>query len=117
MPSSTLPRERRLGERGSVLRRGLVAGGVETFVSGEGEEVWLVRAKARRVLQAATVEAYGRPGVYVRRDPIMRRANISDVKEFLAIAQHVERRGWIAEADADYTIFVVTSEGIDEAQR
>ena len=95
----------------------MVAGGVETFVSREGEEVWLVRAKARRVLQAAVVEAYGRPGVYVQRDPVMQRANISDVKEFLAIAEHLERGAWIAEPDADYTIFVVTSEGIDEAQR
>ena len=80
-------------------------------------EARAIQEKARRILQAAAVEAYGRPGVYVSRDPVMRRANISDVKEFLAIAQHLERRGWIAETDADYTIFVVTSEGIDEAQR
>ncbi len=80
------------------------------------EEVWLVREKARRVLQAAAVEGYGRPGVYVQRAPVMRRANISEVAEFVAIAEHLERRGWVAEADADYGIFVLTPEGVDEAQ-
>lgn len=90
-------------------------------ISGKGEAVvsegvWLVRAKARRVLLAATVEAYGRPKVYVQRGSVMRRANISEVAEFMAIAEHLKRRGWIAEADADYGIFVLTPEGIDEAQ-
>ncbi len=80
------------------------------------EEVWLFGEKARRVLKAAAVEAYGRPGVYVQRAPVMRRANVSDVAEFVAIAEHLERRGWIDEADADYGIFVLTPEGIDEAQ-
>ena len=76
----------------------------------------MVRAKARRVLQAAAVEAYGRPGVYVQRDPVMRRANVSEVAEFVAVAEHLERRGWIGEADADYGIFVLTPEGIEETQ-
>jgi hypothetical protein len=80
------------------------------------EEVWLIREKARRVLQAAAVEAYGRPGVYVQRTPVMRRANISEVAEFMAIAEHLQRRGWIDEAEADYGIFVLTLEGIVEAQ-
>jgi hypothetical protein len=80
------------------------------------EEVWLFEEKTRRVLQAAAVEAYGRPVVYVQRGPVMSRANISDVAEFVTIAEHLERMGWIAEADADYGIFVLTPEGIDEAQ-
>jgi hypothetical protein len=46
----------------------------------------------------------------------MRRANISEVAEFMAIAEHLQRRGWIDEADADYGIFVLTLEGIVEAQ-
>ena len=79
------------------------------------EEVWGLPEKARRVLQAAAVEAYGRPRMYVTRDQVMRRANISDLAEFLAIAEYLDRRGWINEADADYGIFVLTSEGIDEA--
>jgi hypothetical protein len=36
---------------------------------------------------------------------------------FLAIAEYLEGRGWIAEADADYEVFVLTPEGLDEAMR
>ncbi len=67
------------------------------------------------MLQAAAVEAYGRPGMYVLREPVMQRANISNVTEFLTIAQYLDQRGSIAEADADYGAFVLTPEGIDEA--
>lgn len=79
------------------------------------EGVWELPKKARRVLQAAAVESYGRPGVYVTRAQVMQRANISDLGEFLAIAEYLDRRGWIDEADADYRIFVLAPEGIDEA--
>jgi hypothetical protein len=78
-------------------------------------EVWGMREKARRVLQAAAVEAYGRPGVYVIRDRVMNRANIPDAAEFRAIGEYLDQRGWIAEADADYGLFVLTPEGINEA--
>ena len=78
-------------------------------------EVWRMPKEARRVLQAAAVEAYGRPGMYVLREPVMQRVNISDVAEFLTIVQYLDQRGWIAEADADYGAFVLTPEGIDEA--
>ncbi len=71
--------------------------------------------KARRVLQAAAVEAYGRPGAYVTRGPVMRRANISDPEEFREIAEYLEDRGWIAEADPHYGAFVITVAGIDAA--
>ncbi len=73
--------------------------------------------KARRVLQAAAVEANGRPGMYVLRDRVMSQLNISDRAEFLIIAEHLDRKGWIAEADADYGVFVVTATGIEEAMR
>ena len=73
--------------------------------------------KARQVLQAAAVEAYGRPGAYVTRNHVMKRANILDPEEFRIIAQYLEKKGWIAEADAAYGIFVVTPEGIDEATK
>ena len=79
------------------------------------DDVWGLPEKARRILQAAAVEAYGRPGMYVTRDQVMQRANISNLAEFLVIAEYLDRRGWINEADADYGIFVLTSEGIDEA--
>jgi predicted transcriptional regulator len=47
--------------------------------------------------------------------PVMNRANISDLEEFWSIAQYLEGKGWIAEADPDYGVFVLTNEGIDEA--
>ena len=78
-------------------------------------EVWGMAEKTRRVLQAVAVEAYGRTGMYVLRERVMRRANISDVAEFLTIAEYLDQRGWIAEADADFGIFVLTREGLDEA--
>ncbi len=79
----------------------------------EGAET--LSEKARRVLQAAAVEAYGMPGAYVSREPVMQRANISDVEEFRAIAEYLEGRGWIAEAHEDYRAFVITVAGIDAA--
>jgi hypothetical protein len=72
---------------------------------------------ARRVLQAAAVEAYGRPGAYVTQDRMMQRANMLDSEHFRTIAKYLEERGWIAETDADYGVFVVTASGIEEAMR
>jgi predicted transcriptional regulator len=74
-----------------------------------------VAEKARQLLQAAVVEAYGRPGVYVTMTQVMKRSNISDQKEYQTIAKHLEKEGWIAEADPDYGVFVLTLEGLDEA--
>ena len=73
--------------------------------------------KARRILQAAAVEANGRPGAYVVRDLVMRRANVSDEDDFREIAGYLDRKGWVAAADDDYGVFVLTPEGIDEATR
>ena len=70
---------------------------------------------ARRVLQAAAVEAHGRPRAYVTQDRVMQRANMADTEHFRTIAKYLEERGWIAEADADYGVFVVTTSGIAEA--
>lgn len=93
-------------------------------VSATGEEaktivgeVKAIQEKARRVLQAAAVEAYGRPGAYVPRDPVMRRASICELEEFWAVAEYLDKRGWIAEGDDDYGVFVVTAAGLDEATR
>ena len=61
------------------------------------------------------MEAYGRPGAYVTRSHVMKRANILEPEEFRTIAQYLDKKGWIAEADADYGIFVIAPEGIDEA--
>jgi hypothetical protein len=70
---------------------------------------------ARRALQAAAVEAYGRPGAYVARDLVMKRANMADTEHFRMMAKYLEEQGCIAEADTDYGVFVVTVSGIEEA--
>ena len=75
------------------------------------------REGARRVLQAAAVEAYGMSGTHVTRERVMQRANVVDTKHFRAMAEYLEERGWIAEADADYSVFMVTGSGLDEATR
>lgn len=61
------------------------------------------------------MEAYGRPGAYVTRDPVMRRAGVLDLEEFRVVAEYLEEQGWISEADDDYGIFVVTLAGLEEA--
>ena len=77
----------------------------------------LPRETARRVLQAAAVEAFGKPAVYVTRERVMGRAAMVDLSLFLRIAKYLEGQGWIAEADADYGMFTITVEGLDEAMR
>jgi hypothetical protein len=74
-----------------------------------------VAEKAHRLLQAAVVEAYGRPGVYVTMAQVMKRSNISDQEEYQTMGEYLENEGWIAEADPDYGVFVLTLEGIDQA--
>ena len=85
-------------------------------MNSEAEEQ-VPRETARRLLQAAAVEAFGRPGVYVSRERVMGRAAMVDLELFLRIAQYLEDEGWIDEADADYGMFTVTVEGLDEAMR
>jgi hypothetical protein len=70
---------------------------------------------ARRVLQAAAVEANGIPGAYVTQEGVMQRANMVDAEHFRTIARYLEEQGWIEDADADYGVFVVTASGIAEA--
>ncbi len=72
---------------------------------------------ARRVLQAAAVEANGRPGAYVTREGVMQRANMDDAQHFRTIARYLQEQGWIDDADADYGVFMVTGTGIAEAIR
>jgi hypothetical protein len=78
-------------------------------------EVWGMDEKTHRVSPAAAVEAYGKPGMYMLRGHVMSRANISELTEFLIMAEHLERRRSIAGADADYGVFVLTPEDVDEA--
>jgi hypothetical protein len=90
------------------------------YENGRGAFVNEERIRARswetahRVLQAAAVEAHGRPGAYVTEDRVMQRANMADTEHFRTIAKYLEEQGWIAEVDADYGVFVVTTSGIAE---
>jgi phage protein U len=76
--------------------------------------LWLPE-QARRVLQAASVEAYGRTGTYVTMTAVAKRANILDLEEFRAIAEYLEEMSLIDEVGPDYGVFVLTQEGIDHA--
>ncbi len=96
-------------EPGSAPTRG----GEKTIKS----EAATIRERARRILQAAAVEAFGRPGAYVTRDPVMRRAGVTGLEEFWTIARYLDDKRWIAEADDDYGVFVVTAAGVEEATR
>jgi hypothetical protein len=69
----------------------------------------------RRVLLAAAVEANGIPGAYVTQEGVMQRANMVDAEHFRTIARYLQEQGWIADADAEYGVFVVTTSGIVEA--
>jgi hypothetical protein len=75
---------------------------------GRGALPW---ETARRVLQTAAMEAHGRSGAYVTRDLVMKRANMADTEHFRTIAKYLKEQGWIADADADYGVFVVTTSG------
>jgi hypothetical protein len=70
---------------------------------------------ARRVLLAAAMEANGIPGAYVTQEGVMQRANMVDAEHFRTIARYLQEQGWIADADAEYGVFVVTTSGIVEA--
>ena len=54
---------------------------------------------------------------YLTQDRVMERAHIADTEHFKVIAQYLEQRGWVAEADADYGVFVLSASGIEEATR
>jgi hypothetical protein len=40
-----------------------------------------------------------------------------ELQMFVRIAEYLEKEGWIDEADADYGMFTVSVEGLDEAMR
>ncbi len=63
------------------------------------------------------MEANGRAGAYVTQEGVMQRANMVDAQHFRTIARYLQEQGWIAEADAEYGVFVVTASGIAEAVR
>jgi hypothetical protein len=82
----------------------------------------LMHDKAQRVLLAAIAEADGKAGEYVDADRVIERANslgadIRDQEEFRAIAQYLVQQGFLAEGGAEWREFVVSSAGVDEADR
>ena len=79
------------------------------------EESLKLEELARRVLQAAAVEAYGRPEAYVAREQVMGRANIAEQATFSSLARYLENKGWIARSTADYGAFMITAEGLRQA--
>jgi hypothetical protein len=42
-------------------------------------------------------------------------ANIAEESKFSSIARYLENKGWIAKSTADYGVFMITAEGIEEA--
>jgi hypothetical protein len=68
--------------------------------------------KALLVLQAAVADAGGDPGVHVSRARIMEQTGITDLEEFVGVAESLAVRGFIAEGVNRYEFFVVTLRGI-----
>ena len=68
--------------------------------------------KALRVLQAAVTDAGGNPGVHVSRARVMQQADVTDLEEFIQIAEYLAGQGFIAEGVNHYDLFTVTLRGI-----
>lgn len=68
--------------------------------------------KAFLVLQAAVADAGGDPGVHVSRALVMEQAGITDLEEFVGVAEYLAERGFIDEGVNRYEFFVVTLRGI-----
>ena len=73
--------------------------------------------KTFAVLQAAVGEARGQPGVYVSRAQVMQMAEVSELEEFVRIAEYLAGRGFIAEGVNQYDLFCVTLRGIAAGSR
>jgi hypothetical protein len=76
------------------------------------EEIGAMPEKGLLVLQAAVADAGGELGVHVSRARVMRQSGISNLEEFVRIAEYLDERGYIAEGVNQYELFVVTLRGI-----
>jgi hypothetical protein len=76
------------------------------------EEIGAMPEKSLLVLQAAVADAGGELGVHVSRARVMRQSGISNLEEFVRIAEYLDERGYIAEGVNQYELFVVTLRGI-----
>jgi acetyl-CoA carboxylase beta subunit len=75
-------------------------------------EAGLLPEKALLVLQAAVADAEGDPGVHVSRARLMEQTAITDLEEFVGVAEYLAERGFIDEGVNRYELFVVTLRGI-----
>ncbi len=94
-----------------------------------GEVVWVIlwlmsesgaalpEKKALEVLRAAVADARSQPGVYVSRAQVMQQAEVSELEEFVRIAEYLAERGFIAEGVNQYDLFTVTLKGIAAGSR
>jgi hypothetical protein len=76
------------------------------------EEAGQLPEKALSVLQAAVRDVGGDPGVHVSRARTMEQTGITDLEEFVRVAEYLAERGFIAEGVNRYEFFVVTLRGI-----
>ena len=77
-----------------------------------------MQERALRVLIAAAItDADGNPRVHVSRARVMQQAEVSDLEEFLEIAEYLARQGFIAEGVNNYDLFTVTLRGIAAGSR
>src|SRR5215211_3835688 len=76
------------------------------------EETRAMPEKALLVLRAAAADAGGELGVHVSRARVMQQTGISDLEEFVRLAQYLAERGYIAEGVNRYELFVLTLRGI-----
>jgi hypothetical protein len=76
------------------------------------EETRAMPEKALLVLRAAAADAGGELGVHVSRARVMQQTGISDLEEFVRLAQYLAERGYIAEGVNRYELFVLTLRGM-----
>jgi hypothetical protein len=76
------------------------------------KEAGQLPGKVLLVLQAAVADARGDPGVYVSRARVMEQTAITDLEEFVGVAEYLADRGFIDEGVNRYELFVVTLRGI-----
>ena len=76
------------------------------------EEFRAMPEQALLVLQAAVADAGGELGVHVSRAQVMEQTGISDLEEYVRIAEYLDEQGYIAEGVNRYEFFVLTLRGI-----
>ena len=101
--------------RVSPTTTGEVVSVILWFMSDSGAA--LPEEKALEVLRAAVEDARGQPGVYVSRTQVMQQAEVSELEEFVRIAEYLAGRGFIAEGVNQYDLFTVTLKGIAAGSR